>query len=191
MDNPTRAPNTQEVAPTTPSVTPSMTLAWPEVLAEAPDDFLEDPDAAALVALAGRIESCRRELAMWASLTVVGRQPQVSPHRGIKGTRTLEADLDGILRGLVSGLRDQDPASLRRHAAWYTAVLATRSAGSAALVAELDVLHEGLLRWLGRAAAKPASDALSLAYERSAPAECAALLWTPAPAQAATGSNLW
>lgn len=148
---------------------------WLAALANVPDDFLNDPAAAIGVAVAERLESSRRDVATWSSLAVVARHPEVAPHRGVKGTRTLEADLDAIVRGLIGGLRDQDPGSLRRHATWYAAVLATRTAGADALAVELDTLQEALLRWLGRQDARVASDALAAAYDRPIPTACAAL----------------
>lgn len=163
--------------------------SWGEPWADGPDDFLDDPSAGTAIALARRLEACRRELATWASLTMVARHPEVAPHRGVKGTRTLEADVDAVLRGLVAGLHDQDPDSLRRHARWYAAVLATRPAGEAALAVGLDTLHEGLLRWLGAPAAVDASVALASAYDRPMPATCAAWLAAAGDGEATPASS--
>lgn len=110
-------------------------------------DFL-DPGAGR-AGLADRLEAVRRALTGWAGQTLATRQPELPPHRGVKGVRILEADIDATTRQLVLALRHDDAEGLRRHAQWYRQVVRARPNGEAALESGTIVLIEALLRFLG------------------------------------------
>lgn len=137
-------------------------------------DFL-DPGAGR-AALADRLEVVRRALTGWAGQTLATRQPELPPHRGIKGVRILEADLDATTRQLVLALRHDDAEGLRRHAQWYRQVVRARPNGEAAIDSGTIVLIEALLRFLGARDGAVAARFLTEAQGISPPAALAQFL---------------
>ena len=119
--------------------------------------------------LAAEVQRERRALADWGARTLATRRPELPPHRGIKGVRTLEADLDVMLRQLGAALAAGDPEPMQRHARWYEQVVQGRPHGPEALAAGVEILAEGLLRFLGAERGNRAARWLLDAHAAAAP----------------------
>ena len=90
----------------------------------------------------------RQAIAAWSARALVARCPAARPYRGHKGILACEQDHDFHLQHLYDAAAAEDGAGLARYAGWIVSVLQRRGVEAQHVRASIDVLCEGLLRYL-------------------------------------------
>ncbi|GEM_PF-2874978 len=110
------------------------------------NDFLGDDESGQ--SAAQWVARTQRDVSAWAAEALVNRHPDVVSYRGKKGLLACRQDLEFHLAHLQTSLASDDADAMVTYARWIAAVVSQRGMTPRMLRLGVDVLAEGLLRFL-------------------------------------------